>query len=121
LCDVVKQNQPGRFSACQFSWNCDGRADHPDDHQAWRESVLLASAMLARDSAVVDPTNGAKWYHSVHVKPGWSDKLKVSRVISGHVFYRDPKAPTRERRLPTNFADWAAERVAKRYQQIAQY
>ncbi len=122
LCDVVKQNRPGkRLSGCQFSWHCDGRPDHPEDDQAWRESVLLASAMLARDSAVVDPTSGAKWYHSTRIKPGWSENLQVANVISGHVFYREAKTPVRERRLPSNFADWAAERSIRRYQQVAQY
>lgn len=118
LCDVVRQSEPGRFSGCQFSWNCDGRPDHPEDQQAWRESLLLAMAMVSRDSAVIDPTNGAKWYHSVRIKPSWAEKLKVSRVINGHVFYREAK-PARERRQPYNFADWAAER--RRYQQVAQY
>lgn len=121
LCDVVKQSPPGRLSGCQFSWHCDGRSDHPADEQAWRESVLLASAMVARDSAVVDPTHGAKWYHATRVRPFWSERLEVTRIISGHVFYRDPAVTLRERRFPVNFADWAAERSRKRYQQVAAY
>lgn len=106
LCDVVKQSRSGAVN-CQFSWNCDSRGDHPEDAEAWRDSVALASAMLNRSSGIIDPTGGAKWYHSVKIKPAWSNNLRIAKVIKGHVFYHDPQSKPRwDVRSPGSFADW---------------
>lgn len=117
LCDVVKQNHRRSVYGCQFSWNCDGRPDHPTEAQAWRESLMLAATVLSRSSAIVDPTDGALWYHSVKVKPAWSHGLRKTRTISGHVFYREPGRKSRRNDPPYTFADW----VNDRFQQVAQY
>ncbi len=117
LCDVVKQNVYGGLHKCQFSWHCDGRSDHPHEEQAWRESLLLATAVLSRHSAIVDPTGGAKWYHAASVKPAWSRHLRKVRRINGHVFYREPDRDDPDWQ-PYNFADWVKDRT--RYTQIAQ-
>jgi len=33
-------------------------------------------------------SKGALWYHATYVKPKWSKKLKVSRRIGQHIFYK---------------------------------
>ena len=74
---------------CQFSWFCDGRSDQPYNRKAWEKSLKMAAAVLHRDSSIYDPTNGALWYHAHFVKPYWSNKLAITSVVGGHIFYSD--------------------------------
>ncbi len=92
LCSVIKQNRARTLHRCQFSWTCDGRSDTPRNRIAWYQSLKLAAAVLQKDSNIDDPTNGALWYHAVFVRPPWSNRLEVSGIIGGHVFYGDKKA-----------------------------
>lgn len=111
LCAIVRQHH--RQPVCQFSWACDGRSDEPTDEVAWRDSLLLASAVLDRQSALFDLTGGAKWFHATHVKPNWPG-LKVSRKIARHIFYRDATAEAAEPAgdsPPEGFAEWLEDRL----------
>lgn len=110
LCDVVMQHH--RQPVCQFSWACDGRPDDPTDETAWRESLILASAVLDRQSGLQDQSGGAKWFHSTHVKPSWSNRFEVSRRIARHVFYRDASEPQPDTEGPPDgFTGWLEERL----------
>lgn len=93
ICDVVTENKTGHPRACQFSWHCDGRSDKPEEEAAWRQSLLLAAAVLYSGEAIEDPSEGALWYHALSVTPDWSETLEVALTLGNHIFYRDPAGP----------------------------
>jgi hypothetical protein len=76
--------------SCQFSWHCDGQSDRPADSDVWRDSVLIAAAVLFGGDAIADPTEGAMWYHTMAVRPPWANQLQASAEIGAHLFYQDP-------------------------------
>lgn len=88
ICAVVKQgtNRPGR---CQFSWWCDGRPDRPTEPEAWQQALAIGRRVL--EDRVMDPTQGALYYHATSVRPEWSNRFKRTARIGRHLFYR----PTR--------------------------
>jgi hypothetical protein len=93
VCGVVFENH--RMSTtnervCQFSWHCDGQRDRPADTDVWRDSVLIAAAVLFGGDAIDDPTGGAMWYHTMAVRPPWAVRLQASAEIGAHLFYQDP-------------------------------
>lgn len=101
VCGVVFESH--RMSAtnervCQFSWHCDGQKDRPADTDVWRDSVLIAAAVLFGGDAIEDPTGGAMWYHTTAVNPPWANQLHASAEIGAHLFYLDPNGgrPTSE-------------------------
>jgi N-acetylmuramoyl-L-alanine amidase len=77
LCGVV--TQPG-----QFSFVKGGRIPTPTHQGQWR--TAKAVAMIAREGAWANPVQGALYFHSARVAPGWKHD-RVTR-IGGHVFYR---------------------------------
>ena len=82
VCRVVKQG--GELPPCQFSWWCDGKSDRPTDSRSWRRAMHLAEQVLHGHQH--DPTRGALYFHSRHVKPRW--KLQRVARIGAHIFYR---------------------------------
>lgn len=76
VCGVVKDG-------CQFSYRCSGRSLALKDAEKRRKAARAAEAVLA---GAADPTNGALFFHSARIKPGW--KHKKTGVIGGNVFYR---------------------------------
>jgi spore germination cell wall hydrolase CwlJ-like protein len=85
ICGVVKEGG-GQRHRCQFSWYCDGRSDKPRDSSAWQRALDVADAAL--NGAISDPTEGALYFHSTHVKPKWRKKLTKTAAIDNHIFYR---------------------------------
>ena len=85
VCGVVMQGGQERRHACQFSWWCDGKDDHPRNPRAWAESQFLASRIFAGNS--MDPTDGALWYHADYVAPSWRKALVQGPQIGRHKFY----------------------------------
>ena len=69
---------------CQFSWFCEKTLKKPKDKETFNEMVELAKAVLAGETE--DPTDGAKFFHSKKVKPGW--KRQRVAVIGQHIFYK---------------------------------
>lgn len=129
LCLVIKQNRSGHFLRCQFTWSCDARPDTPYNSRAWRRSVKLAVAVLQKDSNFVDHTGGALWYHAAYITPIWVQNLEVSKVLGGHIFYREPQHLRKLRSaeildpvLPDlhRFSKWQALRQARSSTTIAQ-
>ena len=86
---MIKQNRTASLHKCQFSWHCDGKTDVPHNRSAWEKSLRLSSAVLNKGSVILDPTDGALWYHSDSVSPYWAASLQVSEVVGNHIFYRD--------------------------------
>lgn len=97
VCEVVGEHKTESLTACQFSWYCDGRPDTPQELAAWRQSLMIASAVLHADAAIDDPSGGALWYHAVSVHPVWADRFDETVQIGNHIFYRDPEMPVEPR------------------------
>lgn len=106
VCGVVHQHLvPDIPHACQFSWTCDGRPDHPTEAASWRRSLMMAAAVLQSDAAIEDPSNGALWYHATSVRPAWTSQLVEASAIGAHIFYRDPPIAPLPLRRPMPEAD----------------
>ncbi|MDX2221615.1 MAG: cell wall hydrolase [Rhodospirillaceae bacterium] len=125
LCDVVKQTRTGQLHRCQFSWYCDGKTDRPYSPTAWRDSLKIAAAVLQKDSSMVDPTDGALWYHADFIQPDWALGYESTTVIGTHVFYRESDDDRRgAERKPfiqrlAAFAEWRAAKDARRIRTVA--
>ena len=85
ICGVVTQGGGG---GCQFSWSCDGRSDRARDGEAWEEAAKIARAML--DGAPRRLTDGATFFHTHTVRPGWARRYERTAKIGAHTFYRRP-------------------------------
>ncbi len=81
VCAVVNQG-------CQFSYKCDGRADVIRDPLAYERAGKIARLIL--DGAPRDLTDGATYFHTVWVHPGWSHRFEETTKIGAHIFYKDP-------------------------------
>lgn len=87
VCGVVKQRGGG---GCQFSYVCDGRADRMREAEAADLAGRIARAML--DGAPRTLTDGAMYFHTRAVRPGWSKRFDRTAAIGAHLFYRrDPR------------------------------
>jgi spore germination cell wall hydrolase CwlJ-like protein len=84
VCAVVKEG--GEQPPCQFSWWCDGKADQPDDDEAWRLAGETAAGLLAEPGA--DPTGGARFFHSAKIETPWAVERQRTAASDCHVFYR---------------------------------
>ena len=91
VCAVVKQGT-GRLHQCQFSYNCDGRAEAITERQAHERVAKVARASL--DGAREDLTDGATYYHTTAVRPRWSRTFKNTAQIGVHLFYSDERYRT---------------------------
>lgn len=86
ICGVVKQG-------CQFSFMCDGKPEEISERAAFARAGKIARLMI--DGAPRQLTYGATFFHTVHVKPGWSRRMARTTSIGDHLFYRLPVAPQR--------------------------
>ncbi|MHA1128381.1 MAG: cell wall hydrolase [Alphaproteobacteria bacterium] len=84
VCGVVTQGAH-RLNACQFSYNCDGKAEHFSEARAYARSGKLAKLLLDGRARVL--TGGATYYHSSAVNPGWSRSFTKTNQIWRHIFY----------------------------------
>lgn len=84
ICEVLDQGVHKR-GKCQFSYNCDGLHEVFHEEDAHRKAALIASKML--EGFELNLTNGALYYHSVSVRPGWSKKLIRTARIGDHYFF----------------------------------
>jgi spore germination cell wall hydrolase CwlJ-like protein len=85
ICGVVYQSNS---RGCQFSWTCDGRADKVGEQKAFNRVAKVARAMM--DGAPRSLTEGATFFHTPAVKPGWARKFERTAEIGAHIFYRKP-------------------------------
>ncbi|MDQ7081448.1 MAG: cell wall hydrolase [Paracoccaceae bacterium] len=87
VCGVVRQGTGrGRYS-CQFTYNCDGKAEVFTDPKAYEQVGKVARIML--DGQPRTLTAGATYYHSTSVNPSWARKFTRTATIGVHKFYRD--------------------------------
>lgn len=86
ICGVVGQGASKR-NACQFSYNCDGKAETIGEPKAFARAGKLAKMMVDGRARVL--TEGALYYHSDTVNPKWARKMEKTAVIGDHVFYRE--------------------------------
>ena len=95
VCAVVEQGvDRGRFQ-CQFTYNCDGKAERIGDMAAWRQVGKVARIMLDGEPRIL--TRGATYYHASRVTPDWARSFTRTAVIGDHLFYRDER-----RRISSN-------------------
>jgi spore germination cell wall hydrolase CwlJ-like protein len=85
VCGVV--NQGGR-KGCQFSYVCDGHKDVMRERGAIDRAGRIARVML--DGAPRALTEGATYFHSTGVRPGWAHRFPRTAAIGAHMFYRQP-------------------------------
>jgi len=84
VCGVVTQGAH-RLNACQFSYNCDGKAEHFSEATAYARSGKLAKLLLDGRARVL--TGGATYYHASSVNPRWSRSFTKTAQIGQHIFY----------------------------------
>ena len=84
VCGVITQGAH-RLHACQFSYNCDGKAEHFTEARAYDRSGKLAKLLLDGRARVL--TGGATYYHTSAVQPSWSRSFKQTAQIGSHIFY----------------------------------
>jgi len=75
----------------QFSWTAAGDPPMREKGAAKQALVVAKWAMQGR---IVDPTDGARWYHATYVKPKWRRGLVRVDAIGDHVFYKAPTVVT---------------------------
>lgn len=85
ICGVVSQRVSG---SCQFSFTCDGRPDAYADRDAFERAEKIARAML--DGFPRGLTDGATYFHTRWIRPGWSRRFERTADIGAHLFYKKP-------------------------------
>lgn len=88
VCGVVTQGAH-RLNACQFSYNCDGKAEHFTEPKAFARSGKLAKMLLDGRARVL--TAGATYYHASSVSPSWARAFEQTAQIGRHIFYNDAR------------------------------
>ncbi len=84
ICGVVNQGT-GRLHGCQFSYNCDGRAETVNERGAWTRMGKIAALMIEKAPRTL--TGGAMFYHTKAVSPRWSRVFDRTTTIGAHHFY----------------------------------
>lgn len=85
VCGVINQGTGERFR-CQFTYNCDGRAEVISEPKAYEKVAKVARLML--DGFARNLTDGATHYHTTAVSPSWARKFPLTASIGVHRFYR---------------------------------
>ncbi|WP_428925934.1 cell wall hydrolase [Marinibacterium sp. SX1] len=86
VCGVIHQGTGKRYQ-CQFTYTCDGRAEHIAEPAAYDRVAKVARLILDGDTKPL--TDGATHYHTTNVNPRWSRIYKKTAQIGVHLFYRD--------------------------------
>ena len=86
ICGVINQGT-GRKFACQFTYTCDGRAEHINEPRAYARVGKVARLMID-NKAPRSLTGGATYYHTKAVRPSWSRVFTRTATIGVHHFYR---------------------------------
>lgn len=89
VCGVINQGTGERYQ-CQFTYNCDGRAEVYNEPQAYERVGKVAKLMLDGLPRVL--TDGATHYHTKSVSPSWARVYPRTTTIGYHHFYRQEYA-----------------------------
>lgn len=86
VCDVVHQKK--NTKECQFAWYCDGKSDKIENPQAYNDALEIAQKVMYNYDSMLDPTDGALYYHSTKVSPVWTRSFDRTVKIDDHIFYK---------------------------------
>ena len=82
ICEVIWEDW-------QFSWTKDEYEDIPENMDKFVTIWNLSSALLSKESAIVDPTRGSTHYYAITIPPPeWTKNLKFVTQIGAHKFYK---------------------------------
>lgn len=87
VCKVVYQkhwNPRRKETVYAFSWTGMSLSTNFNS-AAWRQAKEIARTVLTGDR--IPTLQGALFYHSIDVKPGWSHRHKRIAIIGHHIFY----------------------------------
>jgi hypothetical protein len=88
--------QPKQFSA----WNAGEGGNNPQQFKPGTQQYETAKQAIQRvfSGEAVDPTNGALFYHTPQVNPGWSKDVNKygTTQIGNHIFYNGNPVPPRD-------------------------
>ncbi|MEL6264209.1 MAG: cell wall hydrolase [Pseudomonadota bacterium] len=73
ICGVLDQGTGDQLHRCQFSYNCDGKAETISEPRAWERVGKIAWVMMAGRPRTL--TDRATHYHADHVRPGWARRM----------------------------------------------
>ena len=85
VCGVVHQGER-KLNGCQFSFVCDGKAEHIGDRGVFEELGKVAWVMMQGKPRIL--TGKATHYHNTSVLPRWAKRLVRTARIGDHIFYR---------------------------------
>ncbi len=87
ICGVVFDGvREGRIGGCQFSFACDGRSDNLRNRGAADIAKRIAQVMA--DGGHRGLTDGALFFHTTAIRPGWSHRMERTARYGAHLFYR---------------------------------
>lgn len=84
--DVCKVVYERYNEVCQFSWVCEAKVI--SDSRGFKEAKRIAKLVYARYNEMVDPTEGALFFHAHYVSPPWNRQHIRTVRIDDHIFYR---------------------------------
>lgn len=91
VCKIVYERaKKDKKTVCQFSWTCKKIPPirNKIDRLAYKESLEVAFLVLTQYNTIIDPTDGALFFHAIYVRPKWKyQKTRIVR-IDDHIFYR---------------------------------
>ena len=85
VCKVVSEGAT-KLNSCQFSYNCDGKPEYINDLKSYKRILKLSDMFYDGTARLL--TGGATFYHSRDVNPSWTTRLKKTREIGRHIFYK---------------------------------
>ena len=86
VCKVVYEKHK---ETCQFSWVCQNKV--VADNRAYREARRIAKLVYMRYNDMLDPTEGALFFHAYYVSPAWARRYVKTVRIDDHIFYKTPR------------------------------
>lgn len=86
ICAVVYQGAGNAGRGCQFSFACDGQPDTMPNRRAATKAQRIAQVMA--DGGHRGLTQGALYFHTTAVNPGWAQRFTRTSQIGAHLFYR---------------------------------
>ena len=77
ICDVVQD--PGEFPQASNKKSAD---------LVWKKVQSLSEFIIKYNDIIVDPTNGALFFHTSNIKPYWAEEFEKVAKIDSHIFYK---------------------------------
>jgi len=84
ICEVISEGEAE--DACQFSYRCDGLAEVYQYPTQLNRAKAAARRVISGQTP--DPTNGALFFHSDQIKPGWFATRTRTGSFGGNIFYK---------------------------------